>query len=68
MRDRRPWLLVAVKHSEATLSRALAHFQGQLEAPHALQAVIDLPFVEADCFPAKRPLVVPARTLLGPLL
>jgi len=68
VRDRKPWILVEVKQSETRLSPALGYFQSQLKAPHALQAVIDLPFVAADCFEGGRPIVVPARTLLSQLL
>jgi predicted AAA+ superfamily ATPase len=67
VRDGSPWLMVEVKHGDTTPSRALRHFQNQIGAPHALQAVIDLPFVDADCFARKDPCVVPARTLLSQL-
>ncbi len=68
-RDHKPWCLVEVKKSEKQLSPALAHFQRKLKAPHALQAVIDLPYVDADCFKITgEPLVVPAMTLLSQLL
>jgi predicted AAA+ superfamily ATPase len=69
VRDRQPWVLVEVKQSERTLSPALAHFQRQTGAPHAFQVVLDLPYVDADCFArAGAPVVVPARTLLSQLL
>ena len=68
VRDRKPWFLVEVKAGDARLSPALAHFQGQTGAPHAFQAVFDLPFEPVDCFSASNPVVVPARTLLSQLL
>jgi predicted AAA+ superfamily ATPase len=68
VRDRKPWVLIEVKHSDTRLSPALLHFQSQIQAPHALQAVFNLPYVAADCFQAAHPLVVPARTLLSQLL
>ena len=68
VKDRKPWFLVEVKKSETALSPALVHFQAQLKAPHAFQAVLDLPYEEVDCFRAGRPVVVPARTLLSQLL
>ena len=37
-------------------------------APHAFQVVIGLPFEPVDCFAARRPVVVPARTFLSQLL
>lgn len=68
VRDRRPWFLVEVKASETKLSDTLAYFQAATGAPHAFQAVLDLPFVEADCFARSVPTVVPAQTLLSQLL
>lgn len=67
VRDRKPWFLVEVKAGETKLSPWLAHFQGQTGAPHAFQAVLDLPFEAVDCFTADRPVVVPALTLLSQL-
>ena len=67
MRERRPWFLVEVKHNQTRLAPALSHFQGQLGAPHALQAVMDLPSVRADCFAQRQPTVVPVATLLSQL-
>ena len=68
VRDRRPWFLVEVKMSDTALSPSLAHFQVQTKAPHAFQAVLNEPFEPADCFLAKHPTMVPARTLLSQLL
>jgi predicted AAA+ superfamily ATPase len=67
-RDRRPWFLVEVKTSDTNLSRALPHFQALPKAPHAFQAVINLPFEPVDCFQVRRPAVVPAQTMLSQLL
>jgi predicted AAA+ superfamily ATPase len=67
VRDRRPWFLVEAKLGDTALSSHLAHFQRQTGAQHALQAVVELPHVEADCFSQKRPIVVPARTLFSQL-
>ncbi|MBS2021641.1 MAG: ATP-binding protein [Deltaproteobacteria bacterium] len=68
IKDRRPWFLVEVKASDTALSPALDHFQKQTKAPHAFQAVLDLPFEAADCFKVRHPVVVPVRTLLSQLL
>jgi len=68
VRNRKPWFLVEVKMSDTRLSPALAHFRVQTKAPHAFQAVMNLPFEAADGFLAGRPTVVPARTLLSQLL
>jgi predicted AAA+ superfamily ATPase len=67
VRDRKPRFLVEVKLSDAPLSPSLAHFQAQIAAPHAFQAVIQLPYEPADCFSTSRPTVVPAKTLLSQL-
>lgn len=68
VRDRKPWFLVEVKLSEASLSPSLAYFQAQTQAPHAFQVVMNLPYEPADCFKVGHPVVVPARTLLSQLL
>jgi hypothetical protein len=68
VRDRRPWFLVEVKLRDTTLSPALARFQSQVGAAHALQVVLELPYVDADCLSRKEPVVVPARTFLSQLL
>ncbi len=66
--DGKPWILIEVKTSETSLSPYLKYFQDMLGAPHALQAVINLPYEEFDCFALKTPAVVPAQTLLSQLL
>ena len=68
VRDRKPWFLIEVKVGDRQLSPSLAFFQQATKAPHAFQAVIDLPYVQADCFSHPEPTVVPARTLLSQLL
>ena len=68
IRDGEPWFLVEVKLKRSQLSPALAHFQHQLEAPHAFQVVIKRDFVDADCFARHEPVAVPARTFLSQLL
>ncbi len=67
VRDKKPWFLVEVKTGRETLSPALGYFQAQTKAPHAFQVVMDLPFVDADCFKTSAPTVVPARTFLSQL-
>lgn len=68
VRDRKPWFLVEVKATDTKLSPSLALFQKQTKAAQAFQVVMDLPFEDVDCFQAKQPVVVPARTLLSQLL
>jgi len=60
--------LVEVKMGDTVLSSSLPYFQSATKAPHAFQAVIDLPYVDTDCFSRTAPTVVPARTLLSQLL
>jgi len=67
VRDRKPWFLVEAKLSDTVLSPSLGHFQAQIDAPHAFQAVMNLPYEPADCFKVRRPTVVPAQTLLSQL-
>jgi len=69
IRDGKPWFLVEVKHSETSLSPALRTYQEQVKAPFAFQVVIDLDYVDADCFAKPQgPIVVPARTFLSQLI
>jgi CTP:molybdopterin cytidylyltransferase MocA len=64
----KPWFLVEVKTRDTALADSLGYFQKAIKAKHAFQAVIDLPYVQADCFARTDPTVVPARTLLSQLL
>jgi len=69
IRDGKPWFLVEVKQSETSLSPALRTFQEQVKAPFAFQVVIELDYVNADCFAKPQvPIVVPARTFLSQLI
>lgn len=68
VKDQHPWFLVEVKASSTKLSPTLRHFQEQTGAPHAFQAVLQLPYEPVDCFTLTRPVVVPALTLLSQLL
>ena len=68
-RDNQPWLLVEVKSSgKAQLSRHLGSFQQKTGAQHALQVAMDMDYVDADCFAAQRPVIVPAKTFLSQLV
>ena len=68
VRDRKPWFLVEVKNAESRLSDTLEFFQSQIQADHAFQVVMQLPFVKSDCFDRADPVVVPARTFLSQLM
>lgn len=68
-RDDEPWFLVEAKRAaRASPSPALAHFQAQTGARHALQVAMDAAYVDVDCFATTRPTVVPARTFLSQLV
>ena len=69
IRDGTPWFLVEVKKGKnAHLSPALHRFQEQTGCAHAFQVVMDLEFVDRDCFEAKAPTIVPATTFLSQLV
>ncbi|MBN2689301.1 MAG: DUF4143 domain-containing protein [Gammaproteobacteria bacterium] len=64
-----PWMLVEAKLSGNThISKSLLHFQKQLNAKHVFQVAFDLPYVNKDCFKLKKPMIVPAKTLLSQLV
>ena len=67
VRDGSPWFLVEAKTGDTHISPVLGAMQKALNAPHAFQVVMDLPFVEADAFARTDPVVVPARTFLSQL-
>ena len=69
VRDGKPWFLAEVKHGDESIDRTLGYYQGLVKAPFAFQVVLEMDYVDADCFARPRsPLVVPARTLLSQLL
>ena len=69
VRDGKPWFLVEAKWHEEDMGGSLKYYQNQTNAPFAFQVVIDMDYVNADCFAEPRgPIVVPARTLLSQLL
>lgn len=67
-KDYKPWMLLEVKHAKTALSPALLHFHKILQTRYAFQVVIDLPYQDVDCFKAKKPLTVPAKTFLSQLI
>jgi hypothetical protein len=60
--------MVEANAADTHFSPSLEYFQAKTKAPHAFQVVMDLPFEQVDCFQAKRPVVVPAKTFLSQLL
>lgn len=68
-RDGRPWFIAEVKASEGRgLSPALAYYQKMTGCSHAFQVAVDAGFVDANCFGARRPVEVPALSLLSQLV
>lgn len=69
VRDDKPWFLVEAKYSNnKAISPNLCYFQEVTQARHAFQVIIDLPWVNRDCFEETRPVIVPAKTFLSQLL
>ena len=67
VRNGEPWFLAETKKADEGLSPTLAYFQQATKARHAFQVVLDLPYIEADCFLRTTPVIVPARTFLSQL-
>jgi uncharacterized protein len=68
-KDNKPWFLVEAKYNNHTsINRSLEIFQSQLQAKHAFQVVINMDYVDADCFSHKKPVIVPAKTFLSQLV
>ncbi len=68
-RNQKPWFLVEVKtEQKKSISKDLFHFQKQISAPHAFQAVFSMDYVEANCFSTTVPTIVPLKTLLSQLV
>jgi predicted AAA+ superfamily ATPase len=68
-REGKPWFLVEVKQSDDKGSKSLDYFQRQARSPFAFQVVLEMDYVNADCFVKRRgPLVVPGKTFLSQLL
>jgi uncharacterized protein len=47
---------------------SLGYYQRATGAEFAFQVVIDLPFVNRNCFEVKDPIIVPAKTFLSQLI
>jgi len=63
------WFLVEVKLSNnKSISQSLVEFQKTCGAQHAFQVVLDMPYVNKNCFVSENPIIVPAKTLLSQLV
>jgi len=68
-KNEEPWFILEVKYSNNQgISPALHYYQELTKAPHAFQVVIDLPFVNKNCFAINEPIIVPAKTFLSQLV
>lgn len=68
-RNNKPWFLVEVKYSmDSALNKHLFSFQEQTAAKHAFQVIINMDYVDSDCFTQMAPIKVPAKTFLSQLV
>ncbi|MGE3320269.1 MAG: ATP-binding protein [Candidatus Berkiella sp.] len=64
-----PWFIVEVKHANSGhISPYLKYFQEQTKAKHAFQVIIDMEYINKDCFSVETPIIVPAKTFLSQLV
>lgn len=69
VKNNQPWMLVEAKHkNNKSISPHLYYFQDQLKAEYALQVVIEMDYVNKNCFVGPEPLIVPAKTFLSQLV
>lgn len=69
VKEKKPWLLVEVKlKNNTSISPHLHYFQSQLKADYALQVVIEMDYIDKNCFVGPEPLIVPAKTFLSQLV
>lgn len=68
-KNKAPWFLVEVKISKNSgISKSLYTFQKQTGAKHAFQVIIDMDYIQKDCFAYRNPIIVPAMTFLSQLI
>lgn len=68
-KNNKPWFLVEVKTSNTQkISDNLLYFQKTLNVPHAFQVVMEMEYVNMNCFMEKHALKVPALTFLSQLV
>lgn len=64
-----PWFIVEAKYGDGHhLSSNLSYFQKQTQAKHAFQVVMNMDYVDFDCFSRNTPIIVPASTFLSQLI
>jgi predicted AAA+ superfamily ATPase len=68
-KNNKVWFLVEVKLSDnQIISPRLVEFQQQTGAKHAFQVVVNMPYVDKNCFLHTTPMIVPAKTFLSQLI
>lgn len=68
-KDGEPWFLMEAKcSSNNSISEYLYKYQEITGAKHAFQVVMDLDYVDRDCFEFQKPIIVPAITFLSQLI
>lgn len=69
VKNKQPWFLIEVKKTDNhSINKNLIDFQKKLNAPHAFQIAMDLPFENKNCFEFHEPIIVPAKTFLSQLV
>ena len=64
-----PWILIEVKtKNNQGISPALYYYQEQTKAKYAFQVVLDMPYVDKNCFEQYTPVIVPLKTFLSQLI
>jgi len=66
--NKSPWFLAEVKLADKNISPVLSLMQEQTGAKHAFQIVVEMDYVNSDCFKKTKPTVVPAKTFLSQLV
>lgn len=68
-KNKKPWFLVEVKKSGSNnISDSLRYYWDLLKVPHAFQVVMDMGYVDVNCFSYQKPVIVPASTFLSQLI
>jgi predicted AAA+ superfamily ATPase len=69
VKNQKPWILVEAKYANnQSISEHLYYYQKTLDVPFAFQVIVDMPYVDEDCFAHTGPIKVPARTFLSQLI
>lgn len=65
--EEKPWILVEVKNGLKRITKNLNYFYDALEVEFAFQVSFGKKEIKKNCFLAKRPSIVPAKTFLSQL-